>query len=452
MKKRILVFEEAESGTRLLDTASRLSTEVRAASSHEELLQIGRHFNPDLVLLDTNHSHVGRPLLELPLLGTLHGLKAEFLLISERKDPEAVIEAKQMGARDFIPKPFNLRELIARLNASLQRKKRIVCLGGGTGLFTVLMGLKKIPNILLTSIVSMSDDGGSSGKLRASFGILPPGDIRRSLVGLSNAPEEMNQLIKYRFKKGEGLEDHSLGNLLLTALAEIKGNMCEAVRTLGDILNIQGIVLPATATLTDLVARFEDGTVVRGESKIDLAKGRDPNLRIVDFSHDPRPDCNLDAYASIIFADLITIGPGDLFTSVIANISVPGIRDALVRTRAEKAYFCNVMTKPGETSNYTASEHVKEIIQYLKGDFLDYVFLSNTQFSSSSISEYALKGQVPVLADSEEDALKAITKAQVILADLAHEDELVRHDSEKIKVQTEKLLKDSVAIRSGEVR
>ena len=447
MKKKILILENKEAGRSLTDAASRIAPDVQSVATSQGLLEQARRFNPDLILLDTNHQP-GRPFLQdRQLLGTLKETGNTFLVVSDRRDPEAIMEAQSMGASDFICRPFHLREFILRLSASLQRKQRIVCLGGGTGLFTLLMGLKRIPNALLTSIVSMSDDGGSSGRLRASFGILPPGDIRRSLVALSNAPEVMNELIQYRFKKGKELEDHSLGNLLLTALSEIKGGMPEAVKALGDILNIQGVVLPVTTTLTDLVAEFEDGTIVRGESKIDQGMGRNPNLRIVNFNHEPHPESNPDAYAALVFADLITIGPGDLFTSIIANVSISKIRDAISKSRAKKIYFCNVMTKPGETSHYTVADHVKEIIRYLGGDFLDYVFLSDTKFTDDSLQEYALKGQGPVLTDLAEAAAARITKARFISADLAHQNELVRHDSDKIRIHIEKLLEELSVIR-----
>lgn len=361
------------------------------------------------------------------------------MLVAEKADADLALQAKALGVSRTIFESYNVRELIVSVNALLFRKRPVACLGGGTGLYHLLSGLKRIPYVFLTSIVSMSDDGGSSGRLRISHGILPPGDVRRSLVALSNAPTLMNQVIQHRFKKGDGFRDHSFGNLFLTALAEIKGSMLEAIRAMGDILNIAGIVLPVTTTLTELEATFEDGTVIRGESKIDLARGRDHDLHIVDLRHRPEAVCNLYAYAAILDAHFVTIGPGDLFTSVIADLNVKGIREALSKTQAKKIYFCNLMTKPGETAHYTAFDHVREIVKYLGGDYLDYVFLSNTRLSPKAVSAYARKNQDPVLAEGL-NQIRKITKAQIVVADLGDQEDLVRHDSEKIKTQIERLL------------
>ena len=291
-------------------------------------------------------------------LRQLQHSEKKFVVVSSIKDYAVVRKMGDSGSWDYIVKPFNHREFISKMNAALYRKHRISCIGGGTGLFTLLMGLKTLSNVLLTSIVSMTDDGGSSGRLRISFGILPPGDIRRSLVALSNAPEFMNDVIQHRFSRGSGLKGHSFGNLFLTALAEIKGSMSEAVKGLGDILNIQGIVVPANITLTKLCAEFEDGTVVKGESKIDLAEDRKPELHVKRLWHEPPTECGSSTYSAIIHSDLVTIGPGDLFTSVITNITVSHIREALSKTKAKKVYICNLMTKPGETFNYDAADHI----------------------------------------------------------------------------------------------
>jgi len=287
--------------------------------------------------------------------------------------------------------------------------------------------------------VNMSDDGGSSGKLSQSMGILPPGDIRRSLVALSNAPELMNQIVQYRFDHSGVFQGHSFGNIFLAVLSQIKGSMPEAVRALSDILNIQGIVLPATVTLTKLVARFENGQVVEGESKIDLCEGREGDLRIEKLWHEPEATCDADAYSAIINSELVTIGPGDLFTSVITNLTVKNIREALAKTKAKKLYICNLMTKPGETSNFNAADHIREIIKYMGGDFLDYILISNTTLSKESIAEYAKKKQSPVKT-GDMGSIRSLTKAQVITADIGNQKELVRHDSEKLKKEIQKII------------
>jgi uncharacterized cofD-like protein len=378
--------------------------------------------------------------LRLRVLKALQGSKKDFITVSSRKALSAAREARGFGASDFIHKPYNHREFISRFNAVTQRKMRLTCIGGGTGLFHILMGFKKLPNVLLTSVVSMSDDGGSSGRLRASFGILPPGDIRRSLVALSNAPETVNQLMLYRFRGGESLGGHNIGNLFLTALADIKGSLAEGVRAVSDILNIRGIVLPVTDTQTTLSARFEDNTVVKGESKIDQGIGRDPGLRVRKVWHTPETRCTIEAFSSILNADIVTIGPGDLYTSIATNLLVGNIRSALSETKAKKVYICNLMTKPGETAHYTAFDHVKEIIKYMGGDYLDYVIISNTRLSGKAVREYARKDQSPVVA-GDIQKIQRITKAKIITADVGHETELVRHDSVKIRNEVKKILR-----------
>jgi len=288
--------------------------------------------------------------------------------------------------------------------------------------------------------VSTTDDGGSSGRLRDSFGVLPPGDIRRSLVALSNAPDIMNKFIQYRFKKGGSFKGHSFGNLFLTVLNEIEGTMSDAVKGAGDILNINGIVYPVSSTDSTLCALFEGGKTIKGESKIDLCLGRSPGLRLKKCWHEPEPKCDVNAYASIINSDIVTIGPGDLYTSVITNLLISDIRKAIVQTSAKKVYICNLMTKPGETSGYDAFDHIKEIIRYLKTDCLDYCLLADTtRFSRTALHTYAKKGQYPVEAGSLQ-RLKKITKAKIVIADLAHEKELIRHDSDKLKYQIGKII------------
>jgi uncharacterized cofD-like protein len=255
----------------------------------------------------------------------------------------------------------------------------------------------------------------------------------------------MNEVMQYRFPGGE-LKGHSFGNLFLTALANLKGDMADAVRAMGDILNIQGIVLPAAETPATLCAQFEDGTVVRGESKIDLAEERHPDLRIRKIWHEPASECDRNAYAAILNADLVTIGPGDLYTSVVTNFAIRRLREAVAKSRAPKVYVCNLMTKPGETSGFDAAEHVREMVRYLGGDALDYVILSNTRLSKRAIRGYAKMNQSPVEPRGL-DRLARITKAKVIVADVGHETELVRHDSLKLAAEIEKIVHRAEAAR-----
>ncbi len=363
-----------------------------------------------------------------------------FFVVSSDHNLAAVLQAKNWGAKDFIAQPYNKREFIARLNAVVEQKARISCIGGGTGLFTLLMGLKALPNVLLTSIVSMSDDGGSSGRLKASFGILPPGDIRRSLVALSNAPVLMNEMMQYRFDKGDELKGHSLGNLFLTALTEIKGSISEAIRSLGDVLHIQGVVLPVTTDRTTLSAEFEDGMIVKGENKIDLCEGRASDLNVKSLWHEPETEISIDAYSSIINSDIIIFGPGDLYTSIITNFLVNNIKEAISESPAKKVYICNLMTKPGETANFDADQHIEEIVKYLGRDCLDYVIASSTNYSQDAVDTYAKKDQCPVNI-GDIDKIRSITQAQIIEADVGDLTHLVRHDCKRITQEINQIIR-----------
>ncbi len=352
--------------------------------------------------------------------------------VSATLDAARVGELFAAGACDVLSAPLQKRELMLRLSALLNAKPRIACLGGGTGLYTVLSGLRDAPRVLLSSIVTMSDDGGSSGRLRASFGILPPGDVRRSLVALANAPEVMNFVMQYRFKGGEGLSGHSLGNLLLTALSEYSGGMQGAVKTLGDVLNVQGLVMCVTEHATTLCAEFRDGRVIRGESAIDKCLSRPAGLRIERVWHEPQARTSADVVAAILAADLVVMGPGDLYTSVLAGVVVSGVADAIRRTRAKRLYVCNLMTKPGETEDYAVADHVEALCRTLGGDALDFVLASCTELDPVAAANYAAVGQLPVSLSSPE-RMAEVTSAEVIASDVGHRAQLVRHDSAKLR-------------------
>jgi len=430
--KMVLVVGRDSLAADVKDMVSTLGLGIVQETDTRKVQAACTHHNVALSVLDEDLCHSIGTRSGGEMIRALRNSGKDFIAVSSRGTVADVLEAKNNGAADLIFKPYIKREFILRINAVLQGKTRITCIGGGTGLFHVLAALKTLPGTLLTSIVSMSDDGGSSGRLKASFGVLPPGDIRRSLVALSNAPEVMNDLMCYRFQKGDGIKGHSVGNLFLTALSDIKGSLDEAVRALSDILHVQGIVLPVTDMQTTLCARFEDDTVVSGESRIDLCEDRDPELRIVQLWQDPCTECVVDAYAAIINSDIVLIGPGDLFTSVITNFLVKGIREALARSSAKKAYICNLMTKPGETAGFSAVDHVGEIVKYLGRDCLDFVIISDTPLSERAIREYAKKGQVPVIPGNIDD-IRRITQAEIVLANVGHEEELVRHDNDKLR-------------------
>ena len=396
MGKAVLVVGNRSFVIKVRNMVSSMGIRIANGKNAEIAKRICGYKDISSVIFDDDTYRLKSKSLRLKMIGAIGESKKDFIVVSSCTSPSAVLEAKRLGASDYIAKPYSYREFLAHLNATRQKKIRITCIGGGTGLFHLLSGLKGLPNILLTSVVSMTDEGGSSGRLRVSFGILPPGDIRRSLVVLSNVPEIMNKVMQYRFHGDDGVTGHSFGNLFLTALSEIKGSFPEGVKTLSDVLNIRGIVIPVTNIKATLCARFEDGTVVKGESKIDLCEGRNPDLHIHKIWHEPRTKCDINAFSAIANADVVTIGPGDLFTSLATNLLVKNIKKALRLTKAKKVYICNLMTKPGETASYSASDHVREIIKYMGGDYLDYTIISNTKCSDRAIRQYAKKCQHPV--------------------------------------------------------
>ncbi len=437
MKAVIIGTKIADQGT-LKKAMDALRLETVFVATLMDLKKEVRENRWDIFCLDDDF--FGSRLAKIePLLKLIKQTGKPVVVFSSNRDFSHILKMKKLGVADYVIIPFNERELIMKVNAVLQKKTRLACIGGGTGLFNLLIGLKTLPQVLLTSIVDMSDDGGSSGKLSQSLGLLPPGDIRRSLVALSNAPEIMNQIMQYRFDKKGELSGHSFGNIFLAALTGVKGSMSEAVRSLSDILYLQGIVLPVSNTATTLVARFTGGTVIRGESKIDGCYGRSAELKLEELRHEPGARADSAVVASILFADFVTIGPGDLFTSVVTNLIVKSIREALVKSPAKKIYICNLMTKPGETTGFDAADHIKEIIKYLGEDCLDYVLVSNTKVSKQSLADYLKMNQEPVKLNSPQSIAK-ITEAKVILADIGNADELVRHDSINLKNEIQKII------------
>ncbi|AMA61866.1 hypothetical protein ASO14_598 [Kurthia sp. 11kri321] len=255
-----------------------------------------------------------------------------------------------------------------------KQKKRIVVIGGGTGLSTLLRGLKKFgPD--LTAIVTVADDGGSSGRLRDDYQIPPPGDIRNVIAALSEVEPLVEEMFQYRFK-GQGkehLNGHSLGNLMLTALTEITGDFSHAIRQMSRVLNVNGRVLPAANQRLTLFAEFEDGKIIEGESKIP-SYGQ-PIKRV--FSKPHHVHALPEAVEAIEQADVIVIGPGSLYTSIIPNLLVEDIRQAVLRSSARKVYICNLMTQRGETSGYTASDHVRAIHTHVGESFIETILIND---------------------------------------------------------------------------
>lgn len=398
---------------------------------------IGRRF--DLILLEYDLPRMNAVEI-LRRFGALENFKQPAVIVLTHSEVEREqIEDGHFYQAEVVAEPIAIREFVSKVQRILHQGIRVTCLGGGTGLFTLLAGLKIIPGINLSSIVSMSDDGGSTGKLRDMFGILPPGDIRRSLVALSTAPDLLNDLMQYRFDKGGELEGHNLGNLLLTALIQMRGSMTQAVKSISEILNIQGEVIPVTETVNTLKAELENGVIIEGEHRIGLFEDVDVRCRIKRLWQEPRVLGNPDAMEALYNAQLIILGPGDLYTSVISNLIVGGVAEAINASKAKKIYICNVMTKPGETTDFQVSDHVRAIVGYLKQDSLDYVLASTTGFTKTALEIYEKKNQVPVIEKNPSELARS-TKAEILWADVASESELVRHDSLKLAIELKNII------------
>ena len=308
----------------------------------------------------------------------------------------------------------------------LNRGPRIVAVGGGTGLSMLLSGAKNITNNL-TAIVSVGDDGGSSGRLREEMGILPPGDIRHCITALADDEDLVNKLFKYRFTNGEGLEGHSFGNLFLTALYDITGDMVSAVRASSRVLSIRGRVLPATLDDMKLVAEMEDGRIIHGESTIPEAHGKIKRL----FTEPANCKALPDVIQAIRDAELIILGPGSLYTSVIPNLLVKEISEEIIKSKAKKIYVCSIMTQPGETDNYTVSDHLKALIQHAGSNKIVDAVLVNDYLPDNLAGKYQEAGSYPVKLDVPEVKKLGIKIfAKKLIQD--SREGLVRHSSTRV--------------------
>jgi uncharacterized cofD-like protein len=341
-----------------------------------------------------------------------------------------------------------------RPSAATSGGLRVVAIGGGTGLSTLLKGLKRYvtssaerpaassgtPEISdLCAVVTVSDDGGSSGRLRKELNMLPPGDIRNCIVALSEDEALLSRLFQHRFVKGSGLEGHSFGNLFLAALTSITKDFSEAVRLSSEILVTRGHIHPATTANVELEALMEDGTRVRGETRITASKVRIKELFLVPHDVEPLPQ-TLEAIAR---ADLITIGPGSLFTSLIPNLLVRGIAQAIASSPATKVYICNLMTQANESLGRTAADHIRALNGHAQTRIFDYAVLNRTHISAQLKAKYALEGATQVVVDQE--AIKELGVTPVI-GDYLEEGEVARHANDRI---AHELLELAVQARSG---
>ena len=337
-------------------------------------------------------------------------------------------------------KTAELSQSRATGKGAASRALRMVAIGGGTGLSTLLKGLKQYvltPHEVLNAargtpvlsdlcaVVTVSDDGGSSGRLRKELNMLPPGDIRNCIVALSEDEALLSKLFRHRFDKGSGLEGHSFGNLFLAALTSITDDFSEAVRLSSEILLTRGHIHPATTSNIELEALMEDGTRVRGETKITASKGRIVELFLVPPDVEPMPQ-TLEAIAG---ADVITIGPGSLFTSLIPNLLVRGIADAIVASPATKIYICNLMTQANESLGLTAADHIRALDAHAHAKIFDYALINQTPVSEGMKAKYALEGASQIVND-----LEAIEGLGVIpvLGDYLEEAGVARHNTARV--------------------
>jgi uncharacterized cofD-like protein len=338
------------------------------------------------------------------------------------------------------------------------RSLRVVAIGGGTGLSTLLRGLKKyapqtsgiepakktpvsdLPRISdLTAVVTVTDDGGSSGRLRKEFNILPPGDIRNCLVALSQDEALLSRIFQYRFETGEGLEGHNFGNLFVTALTAVTGDFAEAVRESSKILATRGTIFPSTVSNVQLEALMSDGSTVFGETNITASQSRIVRLRMVPENAQPLTE-TLEAIAK---ADMITMGPGSLFTSLVPNLLVHGIPEAIAASRAVKVYICNLMTQANESLGLTAADHIRKLYEHAGAPIFDYALVNTAPISEKLQAKYALEGASRIVVDRE--AIESLG-VRCVTGDFVGEGMVVRHATERVATE---LLKVAAMARTA---
>ena len=325
----------------------------------------------------------------------------------------------------FLPK--GERDLVNILyqRRYLDRGPKIVTIGGGHGLSHLIFGLKEYSSNI-TAIVTVADSGGSSGRLREEFNIVAPGDIRNCLVALADAPALMGELFQFRFSEDSELRGHNFGNLFLTAMVQLTdGDFERAVKETSRVLAIRGKVVPSTVSNVHLIAEYEDGTKTQGEAKIPNPDSRIKRLLLTD--EDARPTG--EALEAIEEADIILLGPGSLYTSVIPNLIIKGVSEAIAKSRAFKIYVCNVMTQHGESDGYTASDHLKAIIDHANKDIIDACLINNAQAPREALGRYEEEVSFPVEADV--DKIRKMGY-KVDATDLLGVTDYVRHDSLKL--------------------
>jgi uncharacterized cofD-like protein len=314
---------------------------------------------------------------------------------------------------------------------------RVVAIGGGTGLSTLLRGLRRYVAVPgqeapsnsaiadLAAVVTVTDDGGSSGRLRQDFNMLPPGDLRNCMVALSEDEDLLTQLFAHRFRGGNGLKGHNVGNLFVAALTEITGDFAQAIQLASKILAMRGRIYPATTSNVTLVAKMDDGSIVRGETKITASKRRIAELMLDPAHPAPMPQ-TLEAIAR---ADLITVGPGSLYTSLITNLLVDGISEAIDQSRGLCVYVCNLMTQANESLGLSAADHIARIYDHTRRPVFDYALVNTAPFSAETVARYAAEGAGPIVADIRRIEALGV---RVVAGDFASEGNVVRHATERV--------------------
>ena len=313
---------------------------------------------------------------------------------------------------------------------------KLVAIGGGTGLSTLLGGLKSFVGERgdapwldsLSAIVTVSDDGGSSGRLRHELQILPPGDIRNCMIALSEDSTLLSRLFRYRFRGSGDLAGHSFGNLFLAALADVTGDFVEAVRLSSEVLASKGHIFPATINDVRLVAELEDGRIVHGETLITAADSPIRHLRLEPEQCLPLPQ----TMAAIRAADVITVGPGSLYTSIIPNLLVSWVADAIGEVSAIKIFIANLMTQPGETDGYDVHRHLAAVAKYAPQIHFDYVIVNNRPISQSQVEKYRADGADQIGLDDEIGFDVLAPRTEFVRTDLLQQGEMVRHDPERL--------------------
>lgn len=314
---------------------------------------------------------------------------------------------------------------------------RVVAIGGGTGLSTLLRGLcghvvtpGQRPSELgqiadLAAVVTVTDDGGSSGRLRKEFNMLPPGDLRNCMVALAQEGDLLAKLFAHRFRSGDGLEGHSFGNLFVAALTEITGDFGLAIEQASKILAVRGHIYPVTTANATLIARMDDGSLVRGETNITASR-----LRIAELMIEPSTAAALpETLEAIERADLITVGPGSLYTSLITNLLVQGIPAALAQARGTRVYICNLMTQANESLGLTASEHIERIYEHTREPIFDYALVNTAPLSPETLARYAAENASPIAADIERIEAMGV---RCIAGNFAMEETVVRHAAGRV--------------------